>query len=247
LEHQIVLNLDNVQHKLSGAIAFYWQTREDQRARQTTLGNIDHGARSAVTGGAQMNGIIELLAEIITESGIPRSCIYSNKSLELPGFFRPTKEWDLLVIKNGQLLLALEAKSQVGPSFGNNFNNRTEEAMGSALCLWTAYREGAFNSTIKPWLGYFFMLEDCVNSSRPVKVQEPHFKVFPEFVNASYAKRYELFCRKLVRERHYTASSFVVSSKDGGAKGDFKEPAPDLSFEIFVRSMIGQLTAFGDK
>jgi hypothetical protein len=53
----------------------------------------------------------------------------------LPGFFRPTKEWDLLAIHDGKLLAVIEAKSQVGPSFGNNFNNRTEEAMGSALDL----------------------------------------------------------------------------------------------------------------
>ncbi len=67
--------------------------------------------------------------------------IFCHKSIELPGFFRPTKEWDLLVIKDGKLVVAIEAKSQAGPSFGNNFNNRTEEAMGSALDLWTAFRE----------------------------------------------------------------------------------------------------------
>jgi hypothetical protein len=229
------------------AIAFYWQTREAQGKKQKDPGTSDQGFRSAVTGGAQMTGVIQLLSEIILESGISQDCIYHKQFLQLPGFFRPTKEWDLLVVKNGQLLLALEAKSQVGPSFGNNFNNRTEEAMGSALDLWTAYREGAFNSTIKPWLGYFFMLEDCDGSNRPVKVQEPHFKVFPEFVNASYVKRYELFCRKLVRERHYSAVSFILSSKDKGISGEHIEPALDLNFDMFVRSMIGQLTAFGDK
>lgn len=242
-----MLNINDLQARLKKAITFYWQTREDQSKKQKDHGNSDQGARSAVTGGAQMDGIINLLTEIISETGISSDCIYHNQFLQLPGFFRPTKEWDLLVVKKGQLLLALEAKSQVGPSFGNNFNNRTEEAMGSALDVWTAYREGAFNSTIKPWLGYFFMLEDCENSNRPVKVQEPHFKVFPEFVNASYAKRYELFCRKLVRERHYTASSFLLSSKTNGVKGEYKEPASDLNFEMFVRSMIGQLTAYGDK
>ena len=41
------------------------------------------------------------------------------------------------------------------------------------------------------------MLEDCDASNRPVSLQEPHFKVFPEFVGASL-RRYELFCRKLV-------------------------------------------------
>ena len=63
-------------------------------------------------------------------------------------------------MRDDQLIVVLEVKSQVGPSFGNNFNNRTEEAIGSALDLWTAYREGAFNKTIRPWLGYLFLLED---------------------------------------------------------------------------------------
>ena len=80
--------------------------------------------------------------------------------------------------------------------------------MGSALDLWTAFREGAFKNSRQPFLGYFFMVEDCLASKRVVRVQEPHFRVFPEFKGASYIKRYELFCRKLVRERHYTAERF---------------------------------------
>jgi hypothetical protein len=71
------------------------------------------------------------------------------------------------VVKNGQLIAALEAKSQVGPSFGNIFNSRTEEAMGTALDPWTAFREGAFNGGRQPYLGYFFMLEDCEASKPP--------------------------------------------------------------------------------
>ena len=66
--------------------------------------------------------------------------VFRKRLLELPGFFRPTKEWDLLVVKDGHLIAVIEAKSQVGPSLGNNFNNRTEEAMGSAIDLWKSYR-----------------------------------------------------------------------------------------------------------
>ena len=128
-----------------------------------------------------MDGFVHLCTDLIIEVGIDEKCIFTKKALELPGFFRPTKEWDLLVVQDGQLIVALEAKSQVGPSFGNNFNNRTEEAMGSALDLWTAFREGAFNSTVRPWLGYLFLLEDCPRSQAPVKTREPHFKVFEEF------------------------------------------------------------------
>ena len=228
------------------AVANYWLTRRGQSAKQKSTGQQDQGARSAVTGGAQMNGFINLLTELIKEAGIKSGHIFHNQALELPGFFRPTKEWDLLVVRDGQLILALEAKSQVGPSFGNNFNNRTEEAMGSALDLWTAYREGAFNKTIRPWLGYAFLLEDCEASRRPVSVKEPHFKVFPEFVNASYAKRYELFCRKLVRERHYNASAFLISEPKTGMKGIFTEPAEDLTFLQFAKSLRAHVAAYPD-
>jgi hypothetical protein len=194
-----------------------------------------------------MDGFIRLVTDLIIRAGADEKSIFQNKHLELPGFFRPTKEWDLLVVKDDQLILALEAKSQVGPSFGNNFNNRTEEAIGSAIDLWTAFREGAFNKTVKPWLGYVFFLEDCPESQKPVRVQEPHFKVFPEFVNASYAKRYELFCRKLVRERHYNVASFLTSLKQKGLKGQYTEPADDLTFEIFAKSLIAQIAAYGTK
>jgi hypothetical protein len=236
--------MDTLEQQMEEAVAQYWLTRKAQREKQQGRGIADAGLRSAVTGGAQMDGFINLFTDLIVEAGIEDKFIFRKKSLELPGFFRPTKEWDLLVVKNGHLLVAIEAKSQAGPSFGNNFNNRTEEAMGSALDLWTAFREGAFNGGIQPFLGYFFMLEDCEASNRPVRVKEPHFNVFPEFVGASYMKRYELFCRKLVLERHYTVASFIASDEETGIKGIYKEPANDLSFSLFLKSIVSHVGAF---
>lgn len=237
---------NDLHSRVSKAVAYFWQTRRIQAEKQNKAGTRDQGARSAVTGGAQMDGFINLITGIVKSTGTDEKHIFFKKSLELPGYFRPTKEWDLLVIKDNQLLIALEVKSQVGPSFGNNFNNRTEEAMGSALDLWTAYREGAFNKTVKPWLGYLFMLEDCVKSQSPVRVKEPHFEVFPEFKGASYSKRYEIFCRKLLRERHYNATCFITSKRDSGIKGDFVEPSEDLNFKIFANSLKAQILTYGN-
>ena len=230
--------------RTSKAVAHYWQTRAAQRKKQEAGGKADQGLRSAVTGGAQMDGFIDLFTELVTQAGIPENCIFRKKAVELPGFFRPTKEWDLLVVRGRTLIAAIEAKSQVGPSFGNNFNNRTEEAIGSALDLWTAFRERAYLDSPQPFLGYFFMLEDCDASNRPVGVQEPHFKVFPEFVGASYMRRYELFCRKLVLERHYTASAFINSSSLDGLTGAYKTPADDLSMERFAKMLIAHVASF---
>ena len=234
----------NLSEKTRQAVAHYWQTRSAQRTKQVQTGKADQGLRSAVTGGAHMDGFIELFTDLIKGAGISKNNIFYNKGLELPGFFRPTKEWDLLVIKDKVLLAAIEAKSQVGPSFGNNFNNRTEEAMGSALDLWTAYREGAYFANPQPFLGYFFMLEDCEASNRPVSVQEPHFKVFPEFVKASYMKRYEIFCRKLVLERHYTSAAFITSNSQSGLQGKYATPAEDISVDRFAKVLIAQIKSF---
>jgi len=236
--------LQNLPDRIEKAVAHYWQTRTSQRKKQEQTGKADQGLRSAVTGGAQMDGFIDLFTELVTQAGIHSRYVFRKKAVELPGFFRPTKEWDLLVVRNRTLLAAIEAKSQVGPSFGNNFNNRTEEAMGSALDLWTAFRERAYIESPQPFLGYFFMLEDCKASNHPVGVQEPHFKVFPEFVGASYMRRYELFCRKLVLERHYSASAFITSSSQDGLNGVFKTPADDLSIERFAKVLVAHIATF---
>lgn len=94
-----------------------------------------------------------------------------------------------------------------------------------------------------PYIGYFFMLEDCEAANRPVGVQEPHFKVFPEFIGASYMRRYELFCRKLVLERHYTAAAYITSSDATGLQGIYNAPAPDLTVERFARSLVAHVVA----
>ncbi|HRT09536.1 MAG TPA: PaeR7I family type II restriction endonuclease [Candidatus Paceibacterota bacterium] len=239
--------LSDLPRHVGEAVRFYWETRAKQLAKQTGSGPKDQGLRSAVTGGAQMGGFVELLTRLVIEAGVDRRHIYCQDSLELPGYFRPTKQWDFLVVVRGQLVAALEAKSQVGPSFSNNFNNRTEEAMGSALDLWTAFRENAFGTGVRPWLGYLFLLEDCPRSRAAVGVKEPHFKVFEEFRDASYAKRYELFCRRLVLERHYDSAAFLLSEAKTGLKGKYSEPAADLAFQKFAQSLVAQVAAFSGR
>ncbi|MHB9096191.1 MAG: PaeR7I family type II restriction endonuclease [Syntrophales bacterium] len=236
--------IQNLSERTNQAVAHYWRTRTHQRRKQEEGGRVDHGLRSAVTGGAQMDGVIDLFTELILSAGMSGQCIFRKRAVELPGFFRPTKEWDLLVVKDRMLITAIEAKSQVGPSFGNNFNNRTEEAIGSALDLWTAFRERAYLDSPQPFLGYFFMLEDCAASNKPVGVKEPHFNVFPEYAGASYMRRYELFCRKLVLERYYTASAFITSASSEGTAGTYAEPAPDLSMDRFARMLISHVRTF---
>jgi hypothetical protein len=138
--------------KLREAVARFWTSRETQAQKQVAKSGVrDAGARAAVTGGSQMDGFIELVRDLLEESGVNKPLIYCERCVELPGWFRPEKKC---------LIAAIEFKSQVG-SFGNNYNNRTEEALGSAVDLWAAYREGAFKPSARPWLGYVMLLEEA--------------------------------------------------------------------------------------
>lgn len=224
------------------AVQAFWDVRTAQMRKQQETGRVDAGSRGAVTGGAQMDQMTALLVDILEEAGLTRLAIHTNKALELPGYYRAEKKWDLLVVSEGQFLAAVELKSQVGPSFGNNFNNRSEEAIGSATCLWTAYREGRFGRQQRPFLGYLFVLEDCPEVHKSVKVKQPHFLVDPEFLDASYKRRYELLCRRLVRERLYDAACFAVATNSNPTC--VTQPADDLTFKHFAIALQERVRTF---
>jgi len=222
------------------AVKHYWTTLDSQSAKQQG-GDADRGGRSAVTGGTQMDGFCVVIKQVLKDADLQDFEIFLDERLELPGYFRPTKNWDLLVVSHGTLVAAMEFKSQRGPSFGNNFNNRTEEAIGTAHDLLTAFRDGALGKEApRPWLGWVMLLEHCPKSIRPVKVSEPHFKVFPEFKGASYAKRYEILLQKLVRERLFDQACFMMATASDGLAGRFIEPAADLSMQSFLAGLSGR-------
>ena len=119
-----------------------------------------------------MDGFVFLFAKIVQGEGIPSAAI-DVRDTTLPGYFRPEKDWDVVVIVEGRLIASVEFKSHIGPSFGNNFNNRVEEALGNATDLNTAYREGAFHPSTKPWLGYMMLLEEHDKSTSAVRLRDP--------------------------------------------------------------------------
>lgn len=233
----------NIDEEVEKAVHFFWRTREEQGLKQKESGKLDSGARALVTGGRQMEYFQLIVKKIAEEVGFPASTVHSTWNLELPGFFRPEKKWDIVIIDNGNLVAALEFKSQIGPSFGNNFNNRTEEAIGTAQDIWTAYREGAFIKQPAPWLGYLFLLEKCPKSESAIKLKEPNFKVFPEFIGSSYAKRYEILLTKLLLERLYSGASLILTPRDSSEVKVYT-PNSQLSYKLFFEQLRGHLQTY---
>lgn len=237
---------------ISSAIKQFWSSRTSSGVTS------QQGNRGSVIGGKNLDGFSEIIKKVALHCGINEDCIIisGKKRLTIPGYFRPTKMWDSLVIYKGHLIAAFELKSQVG-SFGNNFNNRTEESIGSAKDFWIAHRDKAFdisNSSkiitqkIKyskpPFLGYLMLLEDCTDSTTPVKVEEDNFKVFNEFKNSSYARRYQLLCEKLILEGLYSSASLILSDRiKGKSKGAYSSPTNNLTPKSLFADFAGRLLA----
>jgi hypothetical protein len=239
----MTLDLADYKRKANEGIKAFWGNREMARLKQIETGKSDHGERAAVTAGKNMDGFVALVHDLVHVNGLSGATILQQRNLlTLPGFFRPTKLWDVLILNQGRLVAALEFKSQVG-SFGNNFNNRTEEAIGTAADFWTAYREGAFGDIPRPFVGWLMLLEDAPGSRSPVRDSSPHFAIFPEFLGASYAERYNILCRKLVQEQLYTAATILTSPRSACDNGEFPELSDLTSLNMFVTTFAGHIAA----
>ena len=245
----------DVDSRFQQAIQSYWKTRSGNIEKQKASGRMEAGSRGEVTGGTQMTALEVLVSEMICEAGLRREEIFMRGSVELPGYFRSTKKWDLVAVSEGRLVLAIEFKSQAGKSIGNNVNNRTEETAGSANDIWTAYREERFGQGAAPFLGYLFLLEDRENVRRAVRNKEPHFAVDPVFrgevrsirgkegfTGTSYSKRYETLCHRLVLERLYTAACFTMATNE--AETQVSHPSEELSFQRFTAAIRGHVIGF---
>ena len=105
--------------KIREAVRKYWHTRQSQHERQGTAnGSKDAGNRAAVTGGAHIDGFIALMKELLYESGLnDAEIVVARRSAILPGYFRPTKQWDLLAISGKNLIGIIEFKSSSRPIF----------------------------------------------------------------------------------------------------------------------------------
>lgn len=229
------------------AVLGYWDGLDLQAAKQgVESGTKDAGNRAAVTGGKQMDAMQQAVAELWRSDPEIQLEVRTTGHNNLPAYFRPAKNWDLLVLFRGSLVAAMEFKSQRGPSFGNNYNNRTEEALGLAADSQMAVERGLFGQ-LKPWFGFVMLVERAKGSLRPVRV--PKNMPFPAdaiFEGASYIERYRIYFERMVTEDNYDAAA-LLTAEAGSA--EYVEPAAALSLanmEAAIRARIAYIKALPD-
>ncbi len=100
----MAIELTNYEAKAREAVRAFWNNREKARQKQIESGRADQGQRASVTAGRNMDGFIALVVDIVRANGLTQADMCLDRRLAtLPGYFRPTKLWDLLVIHDGRL------------------------------------------------------------------------------------------------------------------------------------------------
>jgi len=250
------------------AIKHWWASKKSAKTQKP-----QGGTRDANLHGKTMDGFAATLREFLVGLSVRPEHIFAGGHLTatpsiLPSYFRPSKNWDLIVLTNSRfhpakgetgtptLYAAVEFKSQ-DKSIGNNQNNRLEESIGNAHDFWTTYAQSGFErQQPRPWLGYLFIGKyEPTSDGKSVRIKQPHFlalEVFRGFGNdkaesfagPSYAERYKLFMKQSVGARLYDAGAFLVTDESiTSKKTNHRIPLPEFGPVNFLRSLKAQILA----
>ncbi|MDE0495469.1 MAG: restriction endonuclease [Acidimicrobiaceae bacterium] len=230
--------LPDYSDSVRAAAASYWEVRRSQAHESKGRGASDTGTRAEVTGGRHMDALRDLVVRVFKDAGIPAQI--DVKRRPIAGYFRRDKDWDVVVMVKDRVVGIVELKSMAGDSGGKNFNNRTDEALGQAVDVWKAV-EREIISSLRPWLGYFMLLEDNKAFTKAVTPRKAVWDTDPAFDGASYADRYVIFFERMIRERLLDAACVVLSEKDSA---EVQFPSESLSFQAFAAAIYGRCLQF---
>jgi Restriction endonuclease XhoI len=219
---------DSILEKSVQAALDGWITaRIEQKARSTAGGSAQQGNRAAVVGGKHLDGVNALIADRIMDIAGPGLEFRVNRAATLPGFYRPTKSWDLVVVRAGTPVLAVEYKSMVG-SEGKNLNNRADEIFGMAEDLRQAEIHGLLPKNMKR--AYVFIMGITSKSTEPVGAKTQIGTVDPIFDGASYLERAALMCERM-RETGLFNLVWMIGVDETTRK--YREPRPSVGWNRF--------------
>jgi hypothetical protein len=243
----MALNLKDYEKLVETAVNSFWATRQS----------------SGVRGGKTLDGFIDVFQWVVRNNGMPNATFLLGRKAQVPGFFRVSKLWDLLVLDGDVLVAAIELKS-IADSFGKNANNRGEEVLGSGVDLKAAFEEGAFDNTPLIFTGYLILVEDCPETSTDVGISSMHFQAmqefmanpatrdsiylrakdgrFPKIPGVSYQQRFDIMCRRLMQKKLYTAASVVTAKRCPTPTEDvFSRISKETGVKAFLASLAAHI------
>lgn len=208
-------------------LVHFWTEKDEAMRRNAAAGRSGHGAQARDA--RHMKPLAFFVRQMFIDAGLDESEVFIDRAI--PGYYRRSKNWDVVATHKGQLVGLVELKSQVG-SEGNNGNNRIEEALGNAFDAVTAQELNQAFGSLSVWTAFCIVFGSDPGSSRTVGMRTPPlFELDPAFDDMTYGSQWELAVERFIQTRAYDAGWMVVSWIEGGQYVRYIEPVPTATID----------------
>lgn len=205
----------------------WWSAKNEAIARLAADGKSDTGAQAR--NAKHMQSIAMFVRQMFIDAGLPEADVTVDSII--PGYYRRSKNWDVVAMHKGHLVGVVELKSQAS-SPGNNANNRIEEAIGSAVDV-KAVQEltGAFGN-LGVWAAWCMTFNRGAENGYPIQltaVQKNRLR-FPltdsAFDDMTYAKQYAKAVERFIAQKVYDAGWMLITWVNSDGTVGYDEPVP---------------------
>ncbi len=207
----------------------WWAAKDAAVAMQAAQGRAGVGAQARDA--RHMKSLADFVRQMFIDAGLRDDEVTTDTII--PGYFRRSKNWDVVAVHKGHLVGVVELKSQE-KSPSNNANNRIEEAIGSAVDTNTVQEISEAFGKLGIWAAWGMTFNRDCEPKRRNGVRSKHFPLDPAFVPFTYAGQYGTAIERFISQNIYQAGWMVRTwVNDDGTIG-YDEPVPTATAETLA-------------
>lgn len=208
----------------------WWKAKNAAVAKLAADGKSDTGAQARDA--RHMQSIAAFVQQMFIDAGLPEHEVTIDSVV--PGYFRRSKNWDVVAMHKGHLVGVVELKSQAS-SPGNNANNRIEEAIGSSVDAKTVQEMTKAFGTLGVWSAWCMTFNRDCESGVPIKPVPPRQlrvpAIDPAFQDMTYATQYATAIERFISQKVYDAGWMVVTWVNANQTVGYDEPISTATAE----------------
>ena len=204
----------------------FWSHKSAAVRRLAEKGKSDTGAQSR--NARHMVNLGTFVRQMFVDAGLDEADVRVNGVI--PGYFRRSKNWDVVATYKGNLVAVVELKSQVG-SEGRNGNNRIEESLGNAKDAATAQELNQAFGMLPLWTAFCVVFGSSPENAGQVGRRKSLFSLDPVFEGMSYARQWEIAMERFIQTGTYSAGWMVTSWVSDDGQVEYVEPVPTATAE----------------
>lgn len=203
----------------------FWREKGAAVQRYRDAGQEGYGAQARDA--RHMQSLATFVRQMFVDAGLDESEVFVDRAI--PGYYRRSKNWDVVATHKGHLVGVVELKSQVG-SEGNNGNNRIEEALGNSFDARVAQEENGAFGALSVWKAFCVVFGSDPSLARRIGMRgAPLFPIDPAFGDMTYGSQWAIAVERFVQTGAYDAGWMAVTWTDDDGYVDYEEPVPSAT------------------